>query len=99
VREDRDADGCGTLLAVITRGIREFVARDWQAARDSKDRYWSARIARLGPLEAFRVADDLRRQALLQNPEWPDAELRMADLESHVRVAELLRRADSTRRR
>jgi hypothetical protein len=35
---------------VITRGIREFVARDWRAAREAKDAYWSARIERLGPV-------------------------------------------------
>jgi hypothetical protein len=51
---------------VITRGIREFVARDWLAVREAKDAYWGERIARLGPGEGFRIADELRRQALLQ---------------------------------
>jgi hypothetical protein len=49
---------------VITRGIREFVARDWAAVRESKDAYWGARIARLGPLEAFRIGEALPRIAL-----------------------------------
>jgi len=81
---------------VITRGIREFVARDWDAARNAKDAYWSERIARLGPLEGFRIADQLRRQALAQDPAWPHPADRHQDLLSHIRVSELLRRADST---
>jgi hypothetical protein len=48
---------------MISRGIREFVSRDWAAVRESKDAYWSERVNRLGPLEGFRIADQLRRQA------------------------------------
>ena len=84
---------------MVTRGIREYVSRDWQAARDSKDDYWAARIARLGPAEGLRISDELRRQALAINPDWPTAEDRIADFAGHVRLAELFRRADSARRR
>ena len=84
--------------AVITRGIREFVARDWAAVRESKDAYWGARIARLGPLEAFRVGEALRQQARLHAPSWPDEASRNDDLCAHVRLAELFRRADPVRR-
>jgi hypothetical protein len=83
---------------VVTRGIRELVARDWEAARQNKDAYWGERIARLGPVEGFRVAEELRRQALLLDPSWPDAALREADLMSHVRVTALFHRASSARR-
>ena len=83
---------------MITRGIREFMARDWAAARRLKDSYWGARIARLGPVEGIRIADELRRQMQLQDPSWPDADARRADLAAHVRVADLFRRADSARR-
>ncbi len=31
---------------MITRQIREYVSRDWEAARDAKDAYWAERIAR-----------------------------------------------------
>jgi hypothetical protein len=85
-------------VRVITRSIREFIGRDWEAVRHTKDAYWGERIARLGPLEGFRVAEELRRQALLLNAGWPDAALRQADLASHVRLAALFRRAGSTRR-
>jgi hypothetical protein len=84
---------------VITDGIREFVARDWQRVRDSKDAYWGRRVAELGAAEALRVADELRRQACQMDPHWPDTESRQADLASHVRVTALLRRAGATRRR
>ena len=83
---------------MITRGIREFVSRDWQAARDNKDDYWAERVARLGPGEGLRIAEELRRQALA-NADWPRAEDRDEDLASHVRLADLFRRAGSTRRR
>jgi hypothetical protein len=83
---------------VITRGIREFVARDWGAARANKDAYWGERIARLGPVEGLRVAEELRREMLLRDPAWPDAALRRVDVLFHARLAELFRRAGSARR-
>lgn len=84
--------------AVITRGITQFVARDWQAVRESKDAFWAERITRLGPEEGFRIAGELRRQVLLQNPGWPDEEARQADLLAHARLSELLSRGAPTRR-
>jgi hypothetical protein len=82
---------------MVSRGIREFVGRDWALARRSKEIYWRDRIARLGPVEAFRIADELRREVLVLNPMWPDAEQRRLDVASHVRVAELFRRAGPAR--
>ena len=83
---------------MITDGIRAFMARDWQRARDAKDAYWAERIRRLGPVEGIRIADELRRQALLQHPDWPDAASRRDDLRHHVRISELFARADAARR-
>jgi hypothetical protein len=82
----------------ITRGIRAFVDRDWAAVRENKDAYWAERIARLGPVEGLRMADQLRRQVLLRHPDWPDAGLREDDLLAHARLAERFRRASPTRR-
>jgi hypothetical protein len=59
------------MNAVITRGIQSYVSRDWPAVRDSKDAFWATRIARLGPIEGLRIADELRRQVVRQNPNWP----------------------------
>jgi len=83
---------------VITRGIRAFVARDWRAARESKDAYWGERIVRLGSREGLRIAEELRRQAILQDPGWPRPDDRQRDLLSHIRLAELLERASPARR-
>ena len=82
----------------ITRDIGAFMARNWQRARDAKDAYWAERVQRLGPLEALRIADELRRQALLQHPDWPDAARRRDDLRHHVRMTELFARVDAARR-
>jgi hypothetical protein len=83
---------------VINRGIREFVSRDWAAVRNRKDTYWAERITRLGPLEGLRIAEELRRQALLYDAGWPRAAARREDLLSHAHLSELLRRATTTRR-
>jgi hypothetical protein len=79
--------------AVIARGIRDYVGRDWKLARSAKDAFWAERIARLGAIEGFRIADELRRQMLRQHPGWPSADERRQDLEAHARLAQLLRRA------
>lgn len=84
---------------MVTRGIRDLVARDWKAVRDSKERYWGERIRTLGAREGLRVADELRLQMLQRDPAWPDAELRDADLRAHVVLTERLRRAGAARRR
>jgi hypothetical protein len=84
---------------VITRGIRELVARDWDAARSNKDDYWGERIGRLGALEGLRVTEELRRQMLLRDPSWPDAEARLEDVRFHATLAERFRRAGAARRR
>lgn len=83
---------------MIARGIREFVSRDWEAARNAKDEYWGERVARLGPLESFRISEELRQQALLQDPGWPHPSDRLEDIRAHVTLAEILHRAGSARR-
>jgi hypothetical protein len=91
-------DGRRYNSGVITRGIREFVGRDWQAVRASKDAYWGERIRRRGPAEGWRIADELRHQARLQHPDWPTAADRDEDLRAHLHLASILSRAGSTRR-
>lgn len=81
----------------VTQGIAEFVGRDWSAVRAAKDEYWAARIRRLGAAEGLRIADELRRQMLAIDPQWPSEAERRRDLANHRRVTELLRRADRAR--
>jgi hypothetical protein len=82
---------------MLTRGISQFMARDWRWVRESKDTYWSQRIHELGPSEAFRIADELRRQAIEIDPGWPATDDRRRDLSAHVFLAELMRRARPAR--
>lgn len=84
---------------MIARGIREFVSRDCDAVRRAKITYCGERVARLGPLEALRISDQLRRQVLAHHPSWPDVESPREDVDSHVRLAEKLRRAAAVCRR
>ena len=77
---------------MITRDIQRYMSRDWQALRDAKDTYWADRLDQFGPGEGFRIADELRRQMIRQNPRWPSAEDRGDDLAAHMRLAERLRR-------
>jgi hypothetical protein len=79
---------------VITRGIREFMSRDWHAVRERKDRHWADRIEALGAPEGLRIADELRRHVVGLQSGWPSDADRQADLDTHVRVSRLLRRAD-----
>ena len=83
---------------MITRGIRELVARDWEAVRESKEIYWSERIRRLGAGEGLRIAGELRLQMIQRDPAWPDDDARQADLRFHGSMAERLRRTGATRR-
>ena len=84
---------------MITRGIHDYVSRDWGAARDAKDAYWADRIDRLGPMEGLRIADELRRQALAQCPAWPSEEDRREDLAAHAKLSSLLQRVPRPGRR
>jgi len=82
------------MSPVITRDIQAYMSRDWDAVRAWKDRYWAERIRALGPAEGLRVADELRRHVHALHPDWPTPADRSADLVAHLRLAELLRRAD-----
>ncbi len=77
----------------LTDGLREYMARDWAAVRESKERSLAERLDRLGPAESLRMADELRRFARSVGSDPAAADLRAADLEAHQRLSALLRRA------
>ena len=87
------------MSVVITRDIQAYMSRDWDAVRAAKDQYWAERVRALGPAEGLRVADELRRHVRALHPDGPTPADRSADLAAHVRLVELLRRADRSRRR
>jgi hypothetical protein len=83
---------------MIARDIRAYVGRDWAAIREAKDAYWAERIERLGAVEGFRIAEELRLQARLLNPAWPSEDDRREDFLAHTRLRSLLDRAGLPRR-
>jgi hypothetical protein len=78
----------------VTSGIKEYVNRDWAMVRQSKEDHWRELLEQKGASEFLRALDRLRDHMKLLHPDWPTAEERADDLRSHIRVAELLRRAD-----
>ena len=89
-------------LVRYTRPVRpedvaRFARRDWEAVNACKTEQWLEERRRRGVSWCFRVADDLRRQVACQQPAWPTAAERQADLDTHVRVGEALRRVHRTR--
>jgi len=69
--------------------------RDYEYARESKVAYWRG----LTPAERIRLADELRRHALLLHPDWPTDEQRARDVECHIRLSERFERAASAGKR
>jgi hypothetical protein len=81
------------VTVAITDGLREYLARDWAAVRESKEAALAQRLDRLGPAESLRMADELRLFARSVGSDPGAADLRAADLEAHRRLSDLLRRA------
>jgi hypothetical protein len=78
--------------------ILAYVNRDWRAVAESKERFWAERKKRMTPAEAVAFADDWRAYVAQRRPDWPSSEERNADLATHARVSEMLRRAGPARR-
>lgn len=70
-----------------------YLERDWSSARSLKNRFWAERKRAVKPEEALWIAEGLRQHVRLLRPEWPDDGQRQADLRTHTRVSEGLRRA------
>jgi hypothetical protein len=75
--------------------LKTFLGRGWSEAQANEDRHW----CKVSAAERLRISDELRRSAARMNPGWPSAAERDADLASHIRVAELLRRVEQNRKR
>lgn len=70
--------------------LRAFVDRDWERVAAAKRSRWSARRRELGPAEGFRLAAELYEHVRHTRPDWPDRRSRLADLEHHIKLSELL---------
>ena len=84
------------MTVALTDGLREYMARDWAAVRESKERYWSEDLS---AADRLRLAESLRLSVLAATPEWPSEENRIDDLDAHVHLSGKIRRAGTTRSR
>ena len=80
----------------LADGLREYMARDWAAVRDSKERYWAEDLS---AADRIRLAESLRLSVLAATPGWPSEESRVDDLDAHVQLAVRIRRAGTARPR
>lgn len=78
--------------------IVAYVRRDWMRTSQLTAEYWQTWKRQHGTAGGVRIADDLRRQVLIQRPRWPTAAERREDVTCHLRVAEALRRVPARRR-
>jgi hypothetical protein len=86
VRPVRDADD-----------LRAFARQDWAAAARSKEQYWRSFHEQHAPAEGLRIADELRKQVLAQNPGWPSEQERREDLAAHLRLVAIFDRFEARR--
>lgn len=70
----------------------EFATRDRTVLAGLKAGYWGDRRRERGAAEGLRAADELRKHMRNLRSDWPSPEERDADLATHVRVGEMLRR-------
>ena len=84
------------MTVALADGLREYMARDWAAVRESKERYWSEHLS---AADRIRLAESLRLSVLAATPEWPSEENRIDDLDAHVHLAGRIRRAGTARPR
>ena len=69
-----------------------FARRDWAAIAEIKAAYWSELEREHGPGAGVLIGEELRRQRLAIDPDWPGDEERALDLATHERVSRALRR-------
>ena len=74
-------------------GARSFVATDWTGLAADKERYWAEWKRQEGPGAGVQMAAALRAQIKRARPDWPSERERREDLETHLRVLEVVARA------
>lgn len=70
---------------------KAFLEHDWECLERLKSAFWKEQKKRLTPTEVFLIGNQLRETARLLHPGWPTEEDRQEDLETHIRVATVLR--------
>jgi hypothetical protein len=70
-----------------------YANRDWSAIAAHKRRVWTQVATKMSAAEMLALGDSLRDLVHTIHPDWPTREQRLEDLETHIRVSEMLRRA------
>jgi hypothetical protein len=91
--DENRSTGAGYNCTVITRGIREYMARDWAAFARLKRDYWAAQYRAHGAAPALRAAWQLVEYARVVIPGYPAPADRAADLDHHRVMRDRLDRA------
>lgn len=81
----------------LLEDLRRFAGRDWERLAAMKQQAWLARKHELGAASSLREAASLYAWARTVRPDWPSAEDRRLDLESHQRLNRLLDRIPGPR--
>lgn len=74
--------------------IRAFQARDWHMLERSKTDIWIRQKEFMTPSALLEMASELSRYTRAQKPDWPNTAEREEDLETHCRLAGMLRAAN-----
>jgi len=73
--------------------IREFANRDWKQLSKFDRSHWVKEYRRSGSAAMQKVSQILWQHMKYVRPEWPDAQDRSNDLDSHIVLKKLLDQA------
>ena len=84
-------------LLLFSTGMRRedliaFARRDWKSVAAMKERFQVEQKRQMTAGEALRLADELRSSVAGRRDDWPSDDERRADLATHARVSESLKR-------
>ncbi|HEX3111321.1 MAG TPA: hypothetical protein VHU41_19620 [Thermoanaerobaculia bacterium] len=79
--------------------VLAYANRDWNAIAEHKRRAWSEIKPEMTATDALDVAGMLSEVVSAIQPSWPTDQQRLDDLATHIRVSEMLRRAQSIEHR
>ena len=87
------------MSTVNAAEIQDYFARDWGLIERVKTDQWIAQKGAMTPSAVFELAGELLEYASALRPDWPNFTERQADLDAHIRLAEMLQRACQNRAR
>jgi hypothetical protein len=85
--------GDGVYSWAMVSDARAFIQTDWKAVERNKERHWTENVRREDAATGIRLSAALRAQVKRVLPDWPSEAERREDLETHLRLDEVIRRA------